>query len=153
MIEPRKLLLVLAELIVAPIIVPRFLRKSPSIVGSGTARKSIVNWGLFLVNYTMIGLNRDEIVGEPETLVEVFIVAFVCTFVFGEVIDIGLRRLSISKADRIGLILMGTRKNYGLAGAIALTFFASRAARPAALLGGVAVLHFVWLIWRVKRME
>lgn len=152
-VDPAELLIVLAELIVAPLAVSRILRKIPALTRAGGARIIVIIWGLFLVNYTMIGLNRDEILGQPGELIAVIIVAFACTFVLGEVLDRSLGWLGVSKADRIGLILMGTRKNYGLAGAIALAFFHSRAAIPAALMGGVAVLHFVWLIRRVRRMN
>ena len=51
------------------------------------------------------------------------------------------------------LMLLGTRKTYGVAGAIALIFFDARAAIPAAVVAAVNIIHFVWLTWRVRGMR
>ncbi|MCJ7521228.1 MAG: hypothetical protein MUP21_03295, partial [Dehalococcoidia bacterium] len=111
------------------------------------------DWGFFLVIYTMVGLNRDVFLQEPGTLLLVSVVAFTGTFVLAEVINRISRRLGVQKMDRISFMLLGTRKNDGLAGAIALIFFDPRAAMPAALVLSFSVFHFVWLTWWVKRMR
>ena len=45
-------------------------------------------------------------------------------------------------------MLFGTRKNYGLAAAIALAFFGSRAAMPVAVATAFAIMHFISLTLR-----
>ncbi len=152
-IETERLLIVLGELIVAPIVVSRILRRTRIMSIVERWRNPVVNWGFFLVIYTMVGLNRDVFLQEPGTLLLVSAVAFTGTFVLAEVINRVSIRLGVKKASRISFMLLGTRKNDGLAGAIALIFFDPRAAMPAALVLSFSVFHFVWLTWRVKRMR
>ncbi|MGB2583543.1 MAG: bile acid:sodium symporter, partial [Dehalococcoidia bacterium] len=152
-IEPTRLLIVLGELIAAPIVVSRNLRRTRIMSTVERWRNPVVNWGFFLVIYTMVGLNRDVFLQEPGTLLLVSVVAFTGTFVLAEVINRISRRLGVQKMDRISFMLLGTRKNDGLAGAIALIFFDPRAAMPAALVMTFSVFHFVWLTWWVKRMR
>lgn len=152
-IEPTRLLIVLGELIAAPIVVSRILRRTRIMSTVERWRNPVVNWGFFLVIYTMVGLNRDVFLQEPGTLLLVSVVAFTGTFVLAEVINRISRRLGVQKMDRISFMLLGTRKNDGLAGAIALIFFDPRAAMPAALVMTFSVFHFVWLTWWVKRMR
>ena len=61
--------------------------------------------------------------------------------------------LGAGKADRTSLMLMSTRKNGGVAGAVALIFFDPRAALPVAVMTAVNVLHFIWLTWWAKKMR
>jgi predicted Na+-dependent transporter len=90
---------------------------------------------------------------EPKTLLLVSVVAFTGTFVLAELINRISRRLGVPKMDRISFMLLGTRKNDGMAGTIALIFFDPRVAMPAALVMTFSVFHFVWLTWWVKRMR
>jgi predicted Na+-dependent transporter len=61
--------------------------------------------------------------------------------------------LGVSKPDRLSLILLGTRKNYGLAAAVSLTFFGSRAAIPTAVAMAFAIAQFIYLTFTVKKMD
>ncbi|UCC60010.1 MAG: hypothetical protein JSV02_09800, partial [Dehalococcoidia bacterium] len=116
-------------------------------------REPVVNWGFFLVIYTIVGLNRDILLEEPGTLLPAAAVAFVATFVLSDVVNRISKYFGVGKADRISLMLLVTRKNGGAAGAIALIFFNATAAIPVAVMTAVSVLHFVWLNWWVKRMR
>ena len=152
-IEPTRLLIVLGELIAAPIVVSRILRRTRIMSTVERWRNPVVNWGFFLVIYTMVGLNREVFLQEPGALLLVSVVAFTGTFVLAELINRISRRLGVPKMDRISLMLLGTRKNDGMAGTIALIFFDPRVAMPAALVMTFSVFHFVWLTWWVKRMR
>jgi len=151
-IEPTRLLIILAELIIGPFIVSRILRRTHIVSTMDRWRGPIVNWSFFLVIYTIVGLNRDAFFQEPYTLLLISAIAFASTFALGEVINTLSRFLGVDRADRISFLLLGTRKTYGLAGAIALIFFSSRAAIPAAVTSVFSIIHFMWLTWRVKRM-
>ena len=59
----------------------------------------------------------------------------------------------MEKVDPVSLLLLGTRKNGGLAGAIAIIFLDPRAAVPVAVVAAFNAIHFVWLTWWVKRMR
>lgn len=151
-IEPVRLLIILAELIIAPLIVSRILRRTRVVPTVERWRGPVINWSFFLIIYTMVGLNRDAFLQEPRTLLLVSAIAFASTFVLAEVINRISRLLGVDKADRISFLLLGTRKTYGLAGAIALIFFSARAAMPAAVVSAFSIAHFVWLTWWVKKM-
>jgi len=152
-IEPSRLLVTLAELILAPIILSQVLRRTPAAPTLMKWRGTLVNWGFFGVIYTLISLNRDQILHDPGSLLGILAIAFVCTFVLSEVINLGFKLARFDRADRISFLLIGTRKTYGLAGAIALAFFDARAGIPPAAMSAVAIVHFVWLTWRVRRLK
>jgi len=153
LIDPVRLLIILAELIIGPFILSRILRRTGIATTLERFRGAIVNWGFFLVIYTVIGLNRDVFLGEPATLLRLSIVAFASTFILAYLINRVSKLLNVDKPDRISLALLGTRKNYGLAAAVALTFFNSRVAAPTAVASAFAVIHFIWLTFRVKKMD
>ena len=150
-VELTRLLIVLGELIVAPMVLSRVLRRTPVATNVVRWRDPVVNWGFFLVIYTIVGLNRDVFIDEPGTLVPLAIVTFVATFVLAEAVNRIARLFGAGKADRISLMLMVTRKNGGMAGAVALIFFDPRAAMPVAVMTAFSVLHFIWLVWWSKR--
>ncbi|MCJ7521326.1 MAG: hypothetical protein MUP21_03815 [Dehalococcoidia bacterium] len=152
-IEPSRLLIVLGELIVAPVVLSRFLRRTPYISSVDRWRGPVVNWGFFLVIYTIVGLNRDTFLQEPDIVLPLVIITFIATFVLAEVVNRIARFLGADKADRISLMYMATRKNGGMAGAVALIFFDPRAAMPVAVMTSLNVLHFIWLTWWVRRMR
>ncbi len=152
-IDPARLLIILGELIVVPIVLSRILRRTPLMASVDKWREPVVNWGFFLVIYTIFGLNRDIFFEEPSVLLPTAAVSFVAIFVLAEVVDYVSRRIGVRAADRISLMLLATRKNGGAAAAIALVFFDPRAALPVAVMTAISVLHFIWMTWRVKWMH
>jgi BASS family bile acid:Na+ symporter len=151
-IEPVKLMVILGELIVAPLIFSRIIRLSKVLPALEKHRGIAVNWGFFIVVYTIIGLNRDAFLGQPLTLLRVSVIAFASTFILAYLINYVAKAFGMSKPDRLSLILLGTRKNYGLAAAVSLTFFGSRAAVPTAVAMAFAIAQFIWLTFTVKKM-
>ncbi len=151
-IELDRLLILLGELILLPIVLSRFIRKSRVMSTVDTWRGPVVNWSFFVIFYTIFGLNRDTFLNEPDTVLVSLAIAFVSTFVMAELIERGARIGGVVREDRISYALLGTRKTYALAGAIALVFFGTKAAMPAAVCSAFNILHFVWLTWRVKRL-
>jgi len=150
-VNPVKLCSVLFELIIGPLISSRIL------IRTGLSRKiepvkgSIINWGFFLLTYTITGLNRDFILQKPVQLILPVILCIFSTFIFGWIIEVigKLWRLN----DRIlrGLILLGTYKNWGLAGGLSLTSFIPQAAVPATLASSMGILYIIYLQIRTKK--
>jgi BASS family bile acid:Na+ symporter len=152
-IDLARLLATLGELIVAPIVVSRFLRRTAVASSVDRWRVPIVNWGFFLIIYTIVGLNRDALFDDPGALLPMAAVSFVATFVLAEIVVLAAGRMGVSATDRISLMQLVTRKNGGAAAAIALMFFDPRAAMPVAVMTAISVLHFVWMTSRVKWMR
>jgi hypothetical protein len=50
-------------------------------------------------------------------------------------------------------MLMSSRKNGGVAGAVAIIFIDPRAAMPVAVMTALNVLHFIWMTWWARRMR
>jgi BASS family bile acid:Na+ symporter len=149
-IDLAELLVTLAELIVAPIVVSRLLRRTPVAPRVERWRGPVVNWGFFLVIYTLVGLNRDVFFEDPGVLLHAAAVVFVAIYVVAEVVNFVSARMGVTAADRISLMMLATRKNGGAAAAIALIFFDPRAAVPVAVMTAISVSHFIWLTWRVR---
>jgi len=131
-IQPERLLITLGELIAIPFGVAHLLRRTGLASRLEKYRGAIINWGFFVVVYTIVGLNQDAFLAQPVTLLPIALIAFVSTFVLGYIID--------------------PRKNYGMAAAIALALFSPRGAIPAAVATVFAIIHFIWLSFWVKRM-
>lgn len=150
-ISPAKLLLILGELIVGPLILSRIL------VGTGLSKKIepyrgfITNWSFALVIYIITGLNRDTFIQHPLSTVPVAVVAILTTFVLGWIIERIGKALHYGRADLTSMVLLSTFKNYGLAGALAIFFFNPETAVPATMTSAVGILYFIWLEMRANK--
>jgi BASS family bile acid:Na+ symporter len=146
-VDPMQIFITLAELVVAPLIVSRLVRLKhfSERIHIAEWRGAAVNWGFFLVIFTIVGLNRSVFFGEYDVLWRVALISLVFTFLLAYVIDRLSRLWHISRPSRVSLVLLGTTKNFGLASALALTLFGERAAIPGAVGTVFSILCIVWL--------
>ena len=144
-INPIKVLIILGELVIAPILASRvliFLRLDKGILPH---KGVITNWGFFVVIYTIMGLNQKIFFNHPQSIIPLLFIFFSSTFLLGALIDFTVK---IFKADlklSISLNLLGTLKNAGTAAGIALVLFGETAALPAAISTTFMILYFIWL--------
>jgi BASS family bile acid:Na+ symporter len=143
--DPFKLLLTMLLLIVLPLVVSRWLIVKGWKERVTPFRSAITNGSFFVILYTMVGLNRDLILGRTASLLPVVFVLICTTFILGFLIDWVLNLLHIPRETRTSLILLGTMKNQSAAGALALTFFSQEAALPAAVSTVLMTLYLLWL--------
>lgn len=108
-------------------------------------RGLLTDWGFFLVIYAITGLNQDLLVRNPGILAPVVAVAFLSTFVLGYLVERVARLLHFRDETVTSLVLLGTLKNYGLTGGLALSLFGREAALPAAVGSLSLILYYVWL--------
>ena len=145
LIEPVKLLVIMVELIIAPLVLSRIL------VWTGLASRiepfkgTITNWSFFVVSYTIVGLNRAVFLGRPLSLVPVALVALASTFFLGLIIEKVGELFRIDPKTLTSLILLGTLKNYGLAGGLALALFSKQTAVPATVSVIFMIVYIIWL--------
>lgn len=144
-IQPGKLFLVLLELILAPLILSRVLRWTGASGRLEPASGIITNWCFFLITYTIVGLNRDLFLYQTLALAPVMMIALFSTFILGGIIKILGRLLHIDSPTVVSLMLLGTLKNYGLAGGLALTLFDRHSAVPAAVSTVFMIVYIMWL--------
>jgi bile acid:Na+ symporter, BASS family len=140
-----KLLIIILELIVLPLAVSRLLIQRGLKGRIEPYRGTLTNWSFFVVLYTMIGLNRDIILGQTPTLLPIASIAIASMFILGFVIDWILSLFHIPQETRTSLVLLGTLKNQGMAGGLALTLFGQEAALPAAVSTMVMTGYIIWL--------
>ena len=150
-IDPLKLITVFLELIIAPIILARILLRSGISARIEPFYGTITNWSFFLLIYTMVGLNRDVFLGRPRILAPVLLVAVLTTFVTGRIIELAGRVVRVPSSTLSSIVLLGTFKNYGLAGGIALVFFDAETMVPATVTSVVAILYIIWLELKAKK--
>ncbi|UCH51757.1 MAG: hypothetical protein JSV54_03095 [Chloroflexota bacterium] len=151
--NPWKLLLLISELIIIPIIVSRILIFTGSVRHIIPYRGTIVNWSFFVIVFTLIGLNRQAFFGEFDILLRIVIIAIVISFLLGYGIELISKALRLNHETTVSVILMGTLKNYGLSGGILLTLFTERSAIPVSVCLVFGILLFVWLGFHLKKQR
>jgi BASS family bile acid:Na+ symporter len=150
-VQPLNLLIILVELIVVPLLLSRLLLFSPLARHIDRWRGTVVNWGFFIVIFTVVGLNREVFLGQPRVLALTSAIAVISTFGLGYLIELVLKRLGVDRPSRVSLALMGTLKNAGLAAGTTLALFSERASVPAAVVVVFYTLYLVWLSLRRER--
>lgn len=152
-IDPSKVLIILLELIIVPLVLSRVLIRTGLSRLIEPVRGSILNWSFFLVVYVITGLNSHVILGRPLDLLPSIFMCFISTFVFGWLIEILGRILKLDKSLTMSMILLGTYKNWGLAGGLSLVFFSTESAVPATVASAFGILYIVHLQTRVQKLN
>jgi BASS family bile acid:Na+ symporter len=80
----------------------------------------------------------------------VVFISFAATFLLGWVIELSARILRLSRDTTVSIVLLGTLKNYGLSGGLALSFFDQRAAIPSTVSVVFMILYIIWLDFRYQ---
>jgi BASS family bile acid:Na+ symporter len=150
--DPFKLVMITLELIVLPLAVSRLLIRKGWKERLDPHRGLITNWCFFVALYTLIGVNRNLIVGETSTLLPVVFIALLSMFLLGFLIDWIASLLHLPKETRTSLVLLGTLKNQGVSGGLAITLFTQEAALPSAISTIVMIGFVIWLEFK-KRWE
>jgi len=145
-----KLIEIMLYLIVLPLAASRIILWKGWQRRIDPVRGVIVDWCFFLVLYAITGLNRDLLISRPLFLAPVVFIGFASTFLLGWLIEKSARLLGI-RGDRItSLVLLGTLKNSGLSGGLALTLFSRETSIPSAVCSIFLILYFVWLDFRKR---
>ena len=143
--DPFTLVVITLELIVLPLAVSRLLIRKGWKERIEPYRGAATNWCFFVVLYTLIGLNRHIILDRTLTLLPIASIAFISMFILGFIIDRTGGLFHIPRETRISLVLLGTLKNQGLAGGLALTLFGREAALPGAVATIIMIPYIIWL--------
>jgi BASS family bile acid:Na+ symporter len=111
---------------------------------------AITNWSFFLVVYTIIGLNKSFLLEQPLSLLPLAAVALATTFGLGAVIEHAGRLMAVDRDRLASLVLLGTLKNTGLAGGLALALFDRRTSLPAVVSTLFMIVYLIWLSSRKR---
>lgn len=140
-----KLILILLELIILPILFSRLLLFFQFYQSIISRKGVIVNWGFFVVFFTIIGLNQKNFLEQPNILIKISLIAVSTTFLWFIILNLILKKLGINQKDRTSILLLGTIKNSGFAAAIALTLFNEVTSIPGAIFSIIYALYLIWL--------
>ena len=151
LIDPFKLIVIMIELIIAPLIVSRLLMRIGMNPRLESVKGAITNWSFFLITYTIVGLNRELILHQPLSLLPVAFIAVTSTFFLGWAIERIGNIFRIPKNKLISLVLLGTLKNYGLAGGLALALFSKQTSVPATVSTVFMTVYILWLEFKGRR--
>jgi BASS family bile acid:Na+ symporter len=149
-IDPMKLVVIMLELILLPLIASRLLLKIGMASRLNSIKGPITNWSFFLLTYTIVGLNRELILNQPLSLSPVVFIALLSTFLLGWGIEKAGALLHVPQKVLTSLVLLGTLKNYGLAGGLALALFSKKTSMPATVSTVFMIVHIIWLEFRVR---
>jgi BASS family bile acid:Na+ symporter len=149
-VDPMKLIIMTIELIFAPLLFSRIF------IMTGMARLiepikgDITNWSFFLVSYTIVGLNQQVFLTQTLSLLPVAIISFTSTFLLGWIIESFGKIVHLDKRKTTSIVLLGTLKNYGLAGGLALSFFDTKTALPSTVSVVFMIIYIIWLEFKKK---
>ena len=149
--NPLSLLLILGELIIIPIIISRallYLKVSRYIE---RYRGVIVNWSLAAITFSIIGVNRQAFISDFDVLIRTSIIAFVTTFLLAYLLEVGARALRVKHETTVSIIMMGTTKNWSMAGGLLLAFYSERSAVPSSIFVFFAIFMIVWLEYHFRK--
>jgi BASS family bile acid:Na+ symporter len=150
-VDVTKLAVIMLELILCPVIVSRLLLRIGVASRLDSIRGTITNWSFFLLTYTIVGLNRDLILGDPLSFLPVVIIALASTFLLGWGIEKAGALLHLPQKVLTSLVLLGTLKNYGLAGGLALALFSKKTSVPATVSAVFMIIYIIWLELKLRR--
>jgi bile acid:Na+ symporter, BASS family len=151
--DPYKLVRIMLLLIVLPLVLSRVILYLKWQDRIASIRGGLTDWGFFIVLYSMIGVNRSLIFENPWMILPVAGVVTATTFILGFVIEKAGGLLKQEPKNMVSFVLLGTLKNQGIAGGLAIALFDKEAAVPSAIYSIFMILYFMWLDWRKRRQQ
>lgn len=150
-IDPLKILWILVLLILLPLLISRLLRRANMTARLESVRGALTNWSFALITFTIVGLNRDLVLYDPQELLAPMVIALLSTFGLGWAISGVARLLGLGREITVSLVMLGTMKNAALAGGLALSLFNQQTAVPATVCAVFLIVYFLWLSFWQER--
>ena len=145
LVQPQQIAIIVAKLILLPLLLSWLLQWLNWAEKIAPYKGALTNWSFFLITFTIVGLNRQLFLHQPLTLLPVFAIALCSTFLWGEIVERFCRWQKLEHPLMVSLVLLGTLKNYGLAGGLALTLFSTQTSVPAAVSTVFMIVYVIWL--------
>jgi BASS family bile acid:Na+ symporter len=147
------IILLVVELIILPLVFSRVAidKEWDSII---EPYEGMINdWCFFIVFYALAAASIPQILQHPRDAFFIALIAFTSTFLIGYAIEKIGSFYHVSRAKITALTLLGTLKNYGLAGGMALIVFNRDAALPAIIFTAIMLIYELWLKYRIKKIS
>ena len=145
LVHPYRIAVIVGELILLPLLLSWLLQWLKWAEKIEPFKGTLTNWSFFFITYTIVGLNRQLFLHQPLSLLPVVFIAVCSTFIWGEIIERFCRWRGLEQPLTISLVLLGTLKNYGLSGGLALTLFSTQTSVPSAVSTVFMIIYIIWL--------
>jgi BASS family bile acid:Na+ symporter len=147
------IILLVLELIILPLVLSRIAIDKDWDKISEPYEGIISDWCFFIIFYALAASSRYLIFRRPLDVLFISIIAAASTFLLGyAIVKVGAF-FRVPKDKITSLLLLGTLKNYGLAGGIALTVFNKEAALPAIIFIFFMSIYELWLKHKMKNID
>ncbi|MBA4389689.1 MAG: hypothetical protein C0399_01970 [Syntrophus sp. (in: bacteria)] len=151
-VSPLRLIIIMAELIFFPLAAGHVLHWTGIDKRFEYMKGPITNWSFSLITYTIVGLNQEMFIHRPLSLVPTALIVVASTFMLGWLIEIVCKKFLRIPAETVtSLVLLGTLKNYGIAGGLALALFGKEVASPSTVSAVFMIIYIIWLEWKLHR--
>jgi len=147
------LILLIAELILLPLFLSRLVVDKDWDKLTDKYKGHITDGCFFIIFYALVSGTRYLVIHRPLDVVFMFTIAAISTFLLGFIINMVGKYYGVPKGKISSLVFLGTMKNYGLAGAIALNVFNKQAALPALVFSVVMFIYTIWLKYKMGNIN
>ena len=115
--------------------------------------ETIIDYCSFIIFYTITASSRNLLMNWSSDLFIIASIALVSTFFFA----FAIRKIGFyfhrNENKITSFLLMGTMKDCGLAGGIALILFNQEVALPSLIFAVFTLIHINWLKYKIKRIN
>jgi len=144
-VSPLRLVNTMFIYILIPFVISQFINTGKPYQFISTWRGTIINWGLFVVILSIVGVNQEVFLKQHHVLIPVSIVAIISTFVLALLVELTGRAFNLAEPERKSYILLSTIKNAAFAAAIGLNLYSEAASIPGAVISAWYALYFIIL--------
>lgn len=152
-VQPLKLIILFIEVIIGPMVVSQILIRFKWDKYITRYRGTIVNWGLFIIIFVVIALNRNLFFKDFKILGIISLISFISILGLWLLLNLILKKLKFSGPIRKSLVLFGTVKNGSFAAATALSLFSEKASVPGAIFTVFLIIYLIVLSFTARRNE
>jgi BASS family bile acid:Na+ symporter len=152
-VQPLKLIILFIEVIIGPMIVSQILIRLKWDKYIARHRGTIVNWGLFVIIFVVIALNRNLFFKDLKILGIISLISFISILGLWLLLNLILKKLKFKSSIRKSLVLFGTVKNGPFAAAVALSLFSEKASVPGAIFSVFLIIYLITLSFTARKNE
>jgi len=144
-VSPVNLFYTMTLLIIVPIIAAQLIRRVKYKLYIDKWRGMIINWGFFVVIFSVVGVNRDVFLKDYHVLIPVSLVAIISSFGLAAVVETLGKKFGIAARERHSYLLFSTIKTSAFAAAVGLALYNEAVSVPGAVISAWYALYFIFL--------
>lgn len=152
-VQPLKLIILFIEVIIGPMIISQILIRFKWDKYIARHRGTIVNWGLFVIIFVVIALNKNLFFKDLKILGIISLISLISILGLWLLLNLILKKLKFKSSIRKSLVLFGTVKNGPFAATVALSLFSEKASVPGAIFSVFLIIYLIILSFTARKNE